>query len=69
MTYENIPTLVNRILPEKFQKSNVNIVAFCEMPAQSIPQDDNKNQGIVTAADLFNFFTADIIRMDVLFVK
>lgn len=69
MSYTNIPTLVNRILPEKFQKSNFNILPFCEKPAQTAIQEDAKGQGNVTAADLFNLFTADIIRMDVLFIK
>ncbi|MET0392434.1 MAG: hypothetical protein ABW019_04800 [Chitinophagaceae bacterium] len=51
------------------QESINAVLSFTEKPSDERASDSGEEEGALTASELFAFFTADIIRQDVVFVR
>ena len=59
---------ITQVTKEKFQKLNT-IIAFKERPSVDSPGSKPEKTDQINAADLFSFFTANIIKEQVLFTR
>jgi hypothetical protein len=69
MDYSYLPRIPFKLVSEKLGFRNSFIFPFKEEPSDKLTNEQGKSIGNMSAMDLFNLFTADIIRKDVLFTK